>query len=284
LAALAPAHDVVVFFTYLYWPTWTGLPLASALVPTVFHPTAHDEPQLYLPLFDTTFRQPAAFGFLTEEEERLVRRRFKVDQPSAVLGVGVQLDRTGGDGGSLFRSQTTVRNRPYLVCVGRVDSAKGADELFEFFVAYKSRRPGPLALAFIGDPARPLPSHPDVVLTGVVDDVMKRSALDGAVALVQPSYFESFSMILTEAWARRKPALVQGHCDVLVGQSVRSGGGLPFQGYASFEAALDRLTEDENLRRSMGVAGYNFVNRFLGWSGVLDRYESLLADVCGRRS
>ena len=62
LASEVPAadYDVVVFFTYLYATTFVGLPVAARLRPTLLHPTAHDEPPLYLDLFDIVFRVPDA--------------------------------------------------------------------------------------------------------------------------------------------------------------------------------------------------------------------------------
>ena len=107
----------------------------------------------------------------------------------------------------------------------------------------------------IGDPVRPLDEHPDVIRTGFVSEELKESALSGALALAQPSYFESFSMILTEAWAHAKPALVQGYCDVLAGQCRRSGGGIPYKGFAEFGVALDLLLADEASQRIVqGIA------------------------------
>ncbi|HEY3241518.1 MAG TPA: glycosyltransferase family 4 protein, partial [Acidimicrobiia bacterium] len=246
LAGHAGRFDAAVFFSYLYYPTWAGLPVAAGLTATVLHPTAHDEPSLYLPLFRTTFRHPAAFAFSTEEERALVRRRFGRVGRSAVIGIGVDLDAGQGVDEAPFRAAYGI-DRPYLLSLGRVDAAKGAEELFDFFVAYKARNPGPLALVLVGDPARPLPPHPDVILTGVVDEGMKRSALAGALVLTQPSYWESFSMVLTEAWAQSKAALVQGHCAVLDGQVRRSGGGIPYRGFAEFEAAVQALTDDPDL-------------------------------------
>src|ERR1044072_1599298 len=84
----APDQDVVSFFTYLYYPTWAGLPAAASVGPTILHPTAHDEPPLYLELFRTMFHHPSAFGFLTEEE-------------AGVGGGGVRPPRAhpGGGGG-----------------------------------------------------------------------------------------------------------------------------------------------------------------------------------------
>jgi glycosyltransferase involved in cell wall biosynthesis len=163
--------------------------------------------------------------------------------------------------------------------MGRLDPAKGSEELFDFFAAYKRRNPGPLALVFLGDPVRPLPDHPDVIRTGFVDDALKRSALAGALALVQPSFFESFSMVLTEAWAARKPTLVQGHCEVLVGQATRAGGGLPYRGFAEFEAAVDLMLGDPGLARAMGESGRRYVEANYDWQAVMDRYERFLAWV-----
>jgi glycosyltransferase involved in cell wall biosynthesis len=269
-------YDVVSFFTYLYYTTWVGLPVAASIGPTILHPTAHDEPPLYLELYRTTFHHPSAFGFLTEEEAALVERRFRTRRPSEIIGVGIDVERHEGFDGDDFRRQFGLHDRPYLLFVGRVDPSKGSDELVDYFRAYKERNPGPLALAIVGDPVRPLDPHPDVVVTGFVDEAAKQSALAGALALVQPSYFESFSMILSEAWAHRKPALVQGHCDVLEGQCRRSGGGIPYRGFAEFEAAVDLLCDDGGLRARLGAAGRRYVEERYAWDAVLDRYDRLL--------
>jgi len=70
---------------------------------------------------------------------------------------------------------------------------------------------------------------------------------------------------------------VQGHCDVLEGQCRRSGGGLPYRGFAEFEAAVDLLVEDGPLRDRLGAAGRRFVEERYRWDAVLDRYERLVA-------
>ena len=282
LVERAPGYDVVVFFTYLFYPTWAGLPAVSGLVPSVLHPTAHDEAALAVPHFDTVFLHPSAFAFSTEEERDLVRRRFGITQPSAVIGVGVDLDGVAPPGAeAAFRTAHGLDDRPYLVFVGRVEPGKGAMELFQFFVAYKERNPGPLALVILGEAVFPLPSHPDVVVAGFVDDATRSAALAGGLALVQPSYFESFSMVLTEAWAARRAALVQGHCAVLAGQAARSGGGLPYRGFAEFEAAVDLVVADPDLAGAMGAAGRRYVEEHYAWPVVMGRYERFLASVAG---
>jgi glycosyltransferase involved in cell wall biosynthesis len=274
-------HDVVVFFTYLYETTFVGLPVAAHLRPTLLHPTAHDEPPLYLNLFDIVFRVPDALGFLTEEEQELVQRRFHWSGPSCVTGVGVEVDRPGDD--EAFRAAFGVGERPYLLFVGRVDPHKGSQELYEYFLAYKSRNPSDLALVVLGEQVSELPAHPDVFLTGFVDEATRRGALTGALAAVVPSYFESFSMVLTEAWAERKAALVQGRCAVLAGQARRSGGAIPYEGFAEFEVAVDAIVSDRALARTLGEAGRRYVEERYRWDDVLDRYERQLRLVMDSR-
>jgi len=273
--------DVVVFFTYLYYTTWAGLPAATGRTATVLHPTAHREPQLSLPLFDLMLRLPTAYAYSTEEEARLIAQRTGADRAGRIIGIGVDLTPAGE--GARFRPLFGLSDRPYLLFVGRVVAEKGSAELYDYFVAYKRRRPGPLALVVMGDPLTDLPRHPDIVTTGFVAEQVKRDALDGALALVQPSYFESFSMILAEAWAQSRPALVQGRCDVLAGQAERSGGGIPYQGYAEFEAAVDLLLGDDALGPRLGARGRSYVERRYAWDEVLARYENLLGEATVRR-
>lgn len=278
LRANAASFDRAVFFTYLYYTATAGLPAAAGLVPTVLHPTAHDEPPLYLSSFELTFRLPAALAFLTEDEEALVARRFHLRVPSTVTGLGVDLDVSGDL--SAFRAQTPgLGRRPYLLYVGRVDPGKGSVELFDFFEAYKRRNPSDLALVVVGDPVQPMPPHPDVFVTGFIGESAKRGAIAGALALVQPSYFESFSLVLIEAWAHCRPALVQGRCDVLEGHARRSGGGIAYRGFAEFEAAVDLLCADPDLAAAMGRNGRAYVERRYGWDGIIVRYEEFLAGL-----
>ncbi|HEV7499211.1 MAG TPA: hypothetical protein VGQ33_04365, partial [Vicinamibacteria bacterium] len=69
LAAAAPRPHAVVFFTYLYHPTYWGL--AAAFAHSVLVPTTHDEPPLRFGIYDEVFARPRAFAFLTPAEEAL---------------------------------------------------------------------------------------------------------------------------------------------------------------------------------------------------------------------
>ena len=56
------------------------------------------------------------------------------------------------------------------------------------------------------------------------------------------------------------------HCE-------RSGGGFPFDSYESFRDALDRLHDDDELRRRMGAAGREYVLETYGWPQVRERFQ-----------
>lgn len=275
VAAESGRFDLVTFLPYLYASTWSAIG-AAPRAPVVLQPLAHDEPPWRLPIFDLVLRAADAYGFVTPEEERLVRRRVPVGRrPTAVVGIGA--DPVAAADPAPFRRRFDLGDRPYVVAVGRVDPSKGTTELARWFAAYKRRNPGPLALALVGDPVAPPPSSPDVVVCGVVDDATKRAAVAGAACLVQPSYFESFSIVLLEAWDLGRPVLVNGRCEVLAGQVARAAGGLAYAGFPEFEAALDLLLTDPALARRLGAAGRAHTRAHHRWPAVLDRFEALAA-------
>ncbi|MDQ1455709.1 MAG: hypothetical protein QOH28_1329 [Actinomycetota bacterium] len=274
LEGRANRFDCVICFTYLYWTTWSALHALRGLVPLVLHPTVHDEPPLRLSLYDSVFRAPDAFALSAPEEIDLIRARFHVDPPGEVVGIGVEV---GAADPARFRASYGLGNLPYLLYVGRIDEGKGALALVDFFVAYKDRHPADeLVLVLVGDDLMRIPERDDIVVTGFVDIQTRDDALSGALALAQPSFFESFSMILTEAFAFGRPALVQGRCEVLRGHALRSNAAIPYDNFAEFECALEMLRDDPALAAAMGAAGRAYVDREYTWDVVLDRYEALL--------
>jgi glycosyltransferase involved in cell wall biosynthesis len=207
----------------------------------------------------------------------LIRRRFRRVPPAFVVGVGVDVDPAEPE---KFTELYGLGDTPYLLYAGRVEEGKGARELLDAFTAYKAKHPSdPIKLVFLGEAVMTLPERTDVLVTGFVDAATRDAALAGAYALVQPSRFESFSMVLTEAFAHGRPALVQADCAVLRGHAQRSGGAISYRDADDFDAALHALRENADRVREMGDAGRAYVARDYAWESVLDKYESLLNAV-----
>jgi len=274
-AVVASDADLVVFYPYLYYPTVRAIGLVSERA--VLHPAAHDEPALLLPIFRSTFAAAAGFAYHTTSERHLVQHWFSVaERRQAIIGLGVDERPVACDTSADFDG---VGDRPYLCCLGRVDDLKGSRLLVEFFAVYKQRRPGALALVMVGPIATRPPPHPDVFLIGPVDEATKWSILSQSTAVVSPSANESFSVVIMEAWCENRPVLVNAACPPTVEHCRASGGGLWFDGYASFEAAVDRLLADAALRRVLGEHGRHYVDAHYRWPKIIERYGRFLEAV-----
>ena len=272
--ASSPA-DLVVFYPYLYEPTVVGI--ASVRERAVMHPAAHDEPPIRLPVFRDVFAAARGLVFQTYAEAAFVSRLFRLGATAQII-LGLGSDPQPGESAPA-RAEVGVGDRPYLLAVGRVDDGKGTGVLARYFMEYKNSHPGPLALVLAGPVVHAPPAHPDVIATGVVDEATKWGLLRDAVALVQPSGFEAFSLVLVEAWHAARPVLVNARCFATREHCERSGGGLWFDGYPAFEVSVDRLLAAPNLRQAMGAAGREYVQREFTWPLIIDRYRAFLERV-----
>ena len=261
--------DVVAFYPYLYYPTIRGLPRVRERA--ILHPAAHEEPALHLPIFDAVFSQCRGFAFHTRSERRLVVERFGVAAtPQVVVGLGVEeVDGSAERARAVFG----LGEAPYLLCIGRVDDKKGTGILWRYFRSYKERHPGALRLVLVGQVVDPPDEGPDIVVTGLIDDVSKWGLLRGAHALVAPSPFESFSLTVVEGMTAGAPAVVNAVCGATREHCEQSGAGLWFEGFAEFEAVVERLTGDAALHETMRQNGFRYVERTYRWPVVIARYE-----------
>lgn len=279
LAAERDRFAAVLFFTYLYYPTYWGLRAAPERA--ILVPTAHDEPALRLGIYQELFALPRAFAFLTPPEAELVRSRFGIgDRPESVAGIGI--DAAPPPDVEAFRIRHDVRG-PYALYAGRVDAGKGCAELVEFHDRYRRRCRGGAQLLLIGRLAMPEPRAPGVRYLGYLDEAEKRAALAGAAVVVCPSPFESLSILLLEAMSLGVPVLANARSPVLLDHCRRSQAGLYYAEADEFVEALALLVEVPELARGLGENGRRYVDAEYRWDAVLGRYRSLIAAVGAAR-
>jgi glycosyltransferase involved in cell wall biosynthesis len=269
----------VVFFTYLYSPTYWGLeaaPERAALVPTT-----HDEPPLRFGIYREVFARPRAFGFLTPAEEALVRRRFDVGARTCVLtGMGVDLpDRPDV---AAFRARHGL-TRPYALYAGRIDAGKGCAEMLAFHACYRREHEGGADLVLIGKLAMPEPRGAGVRCLGFLSEEDKAAAMAGALAVVCPSAYESLSIVLLEGFALGTPGLVNARSAVLEEHCLRSNAGLFYADGDEYVEAMAALAGEDRLRGALGANGRRYVEAEYRWEVVLDRWRSLLRAAAGGR-
>jgi glycosyltransferase involved in cell wall biosynthesis len=268
-------YDALIFITYLYYPTVAGLSVAPRK--SIFIPTAHDETPIYLPGFRSLFKKPRAILFLTPAERSFVHQLFKNNAiENDVVGVGIEPPRSLAEQPV---NEILGTDADYLLYIGRIDTAKGCDTMFDFFTRYKAEHPSPVKLVLVGQAFMPIPEHPDLLPVGFVDEPVKASLLQHAKALIMPSPYESLSMVTLESFAVGVPVIATSECAVLRDHIVGSRAGLLYRSYDEFKTAVDQmLTQDSS---EMAENGRAYVRQYYTWETVLEKFNRAVDYVAG---
>jgi glycosyltransferase involved in cell wall biosynthesis len=275
LRANGRGFDLVVFWTFRYYQSYFGLPIVADRA--VLVPTAEDDAAINLDVLAPFFDKPVAYMFLTPEEEELVSSRaYRRFHSSMVVGIGLE------PGSRVLPPRAPLDDlgipQKYLLYLGRVDRNKGCDALLENFQEYAATRPA-VTLVLAGPAKMQIPSHPRIRALGYVSNEVREALLAHAQALVVPSWYESLSIVLLEAWNHAVPALVNGRCKVLAGQVRRANGGLYYMFPAEFDEAADFLLNRQSERDVLGRQGLAYIEREYRWPIVLSRVETLLQEA-----
>jgi len=269
-------YDVFIFVTYLYYLTVKGLPEVAEKA--VFIPTAHEEPFIHFKTFETLFRLPKAYIFLTDEEKELVQNLFECkDIPCGVMGTGVEVPCEPDE--SAFRLKYGIYS-DYIIYVGRIDEGKDCPMLFKYFTEYKKRHTeSELKLVLMGKQVCAVPEHKDILSLGFVSEEDKFSGISGAKCLVLPSKFESLSISVLEAMTLSVPVIVNGVCEVLKGHCVKSNGGLYYMNYFEFEGILDYIfthyKEYELLRKN----ARRYIRENYEWDVIMKKFREVIDGI-----
>ena len=267
--------DAFVFFTYLYYPTYFGLPLVAGK--SVLVPTLHEEPPARFDIFRSLFRLPRAFVWNTPEERDLARAMFGIEAEGEVAGIGIDPPAVHAPDG--FRRRHGLGE--FLLYVGRLDVWKGIPELLDHFARYRSERAPDLTLVLAGKPHMKLPRRAGVTPVGYLEEGEKMQAFAGASATIIPSPFESLSVVALESWAVGTPVAASARSRAVVGQCERSGAGLAYSTYEEFRSAIDRLRSPEG--RERGNNGRRFVAEQCSWERIVDVYRRAIERASGAR-
>jgi glycosyltransferase involved in cell wall biosynthesis len=266
------SYHLFIFFTYSYFTTYMGLQLVSEK--SLLVPTAHEEPHIYFDIFRPIFHLPKAIIYNTEEEKQLVHRIFdNAYIPNQVAGSGVS---------ELDNLKTNLRlsvQGAYVLYVGRIDIMKGCQELLDYFLRYLNETGREIKLVLAGKSFMQIPEHPQILYMGVIEERDKQALMEQVTVVINPSEYESLSLTVLEAWSAGAPVLVNGCSEVLVGQCLRSQGGLYYTNYGEFSLCLDLLLSRPELRRKMGENGRQYVQANYTWDTVEEKYIRLITAI-----
>ncbi len=266
-------YDLFVFVTYSYLTTYLGVQLVPQK--SVLIPAAHDEPHFAFSAFQPIFHLPRGIIYCTNEERRFVQaQRQNQRVPSCVAGVGVE-DAENAQHAEPLEAFPS----PYLLYVGRVDVMKGCRELLAYFLRYVKQRSSDAHLVLLGKQAMEIPSHPQIHAPGFVSSAQKDEAIRQAALVVNPSEYESLSIMLLEAWQAGVPVMANGRSDVLAEHCLTSNGGLYYTNYEEFALGLDLLLANPALRETLGRQGKQYVAERYSWDVVEKTYVDFLTQI-----
>ena len=264
-------YDYFIFFTYLYATTFFGLPIVKNKALMV--PTAHDEPAIYLKIFDELFDQPVRIIFNSQQEMNFLHRRFKNLPEGDIIGVGINCpDHFDGN---RFCRKYNIKN-DFLLYIGRIDTGKGCKELFDFFLKFKKENKIRTKLVLLGKPQMGIPKSSEIIHLGFVSEQDKFDALDASRFLIMPSFYESLSMVTLEAFFTKTPVLANGRCLVLKDLCRKSNGGLYYTNYAEFSECLNFMLENNGISRKLGRQGAVFAEMNYNWDTIENKFLKLI--------
>lgn len=287
LLAAAGDYDWLIALPYLFGTTfWTTVAHPAR---TVLMPCLHDEQHAHQSVVVDALTSARGIMANAAGEKRLIERLMRAHRPPAgspnanepaIVGAGFDdAERPDEAKVAAFRRRHRLPE-DYLLYAGRREQAKGLDDLFDFYRAFRrecSDGAPALVLMGTGDLATPHDLRPHVVDLGFVDLADRATVYAGASVLIQPSRLESFGMVLFEAWLAGTPVLVNSASEVLRDHIDASAGGLAYGDAAEFAVALNSLLGDAGLRTDMAAAGRAYTLGEFSWDSVVERFTGALA-------
>ncbi|MHB1434883.1 MAG: glycosyltransferase family 4 protein [Thermoplasmata archaeon] len=182
---------------------------------------------------------------------------------------------------------------PFFLFVGRLASNKGLPELVDAFERVGRADPA-LRLVLVGEDGGMGPWLTQriseqglgarVRWTGyLADESLLAAAMGEAEALVLPSEYEAFGLVLLEALAQGTPVIASrvGGIPEFI-ESERSGLLVPPGDVAALAAAMERIRAEPARARQWGRYGREEVVPRYTWEACADRLDALFKEVAGR--
>jgi len=262
-------YDFFIFFTAIYCTT----SLALQIVPEKSYlvPTAENTPLVRLKLMEMLFNLPKGIIYLTEAEKKLINKiHHNENVPDVITGVGIDFNNPIEP--EKFRKKFNLYD-DFVVYIGRVDSEKGCNLLFEYFEKYTRDEKSKLKLVVAGPEISKVPQkNTNILYLGVLSEEDKYNCLGAAKFLLQPSPYESLSIILLEAWYAGKAVLVNGTCEVMVEHCRKANAGLWYESYEEFKEAMNYLISNAEVASKMGKNGKKYVIENYSWDKIEKKY------------
>ena len=266
-------YKAIIPLTMVYPPVYYSALYAPER--TILIPTMHFEGSTFRSIQTEIFTKVAYIGFNTTAEQKLAEDIFgRRMSEHGIISVGIE--------DSVDADWNTTKDKyklpdDYLLFVGRIDSGK-LHHIVDYFLKYKDKyRQSTLKLVLVGGLYSQPFEHPDIQYTGFVSDGEKYAIIQHAKIFVNPSKYESLSLILLEGLSRGKAMLVNGKCAVLKEHcKLSNGAAMYYTGENDFISKLHRLESSDELRMQMGEKGRKYVEDNYNWDVIVGRLKRVI--------
>ncbi|MCH5203854.1 MAG: glycosyltransferase family 4 protein [Oscillospiraceae bacterium] len=278
----ADDYRTFLFIPYMYGIIFNGSEAVADK--SVLIPCLHDESYAYMDILRSKMNSFKGMIFLSEPEGKLAKRLYGLKETKKkVLGAGLDTDWYNDCDAEAFRKKYGIDD-DFILFAGRKDLGKKADELITFFLKYKEAYPqSSLKLVLLGGGELPVQipdkNKEDVIDLGFVSIEDKHNAFAACTIFCNPSYFESFSIVIMEAWLAKRPVLVSEHCAVTANFARVTNGGLWYNNYEEFEACVKFLLDNKDVCKKMGENGFEYVLSNFTHEKIAENYLGFISEL-----
>lgn len=276
-------YRVFIFIPYMYGITYNGS--FECMEKSILIPCLHDESYAYMKVLKDKMNSFRGMIFNAKPEYELAKMLYNLDNNKCtVFGLGVDTDWKDSTEALSFKKKYNL-NDDFILFAGRKDAGKKADELALFFIHYKEENPEcRLKLVFLGGGELPveIPENykTEILDLGFVSVEDKRNAFAAATIFCNPSYYESFSIVIMESWVAKRPVIVSGHCAVTKDFCIETNGGLYYDNYEEFYYCVQYLLDNKEEADIMGKNGHQYVIDNFTHEKIADKYLGFIKE-CG---
>lgn len=273
-------YDVFIFFCYLYYPTVRGLSIVHEK--SIFLPLAHDEPPLRYHMFQNLLRSARFIFANTEPESTLVKSVSKTKLENIqIAGLGYDLTLPPKRSIDLLKNLLGPHdsNVSYLLFLGRIDKGKGIQNIIPFIDQWNERHPDRPLYFFL---AGKVSETSDIDLSskwirslGFVSPEIKECLIQNAFALVNPSEFESLSIIVFESILAATPGIVNKRSNVLTYLAQNLPAVCEYETPNEFFAAIEEISKwrGTNELQERILRSQNWIFDQYSWKKILNTYK-----------
>ena len=280
LSRAVAGYDVVLVGFMPLALTWQVRRLAERRgTPIVLLPLFHPEDAYHHHrVHYHSFARARAILSQTSYSTALFQQLWPMSRPLEI-GAGVdpaELSDAAIDG-ARFRARHGLGDRPLVLFVGRKAASKRYDMAIEAVRAVPDRRP---VLVMIGEDADGRPIDEERVLyLGKLPRAELLDAYDACDLLLHPSEYESFGIVLLEAWMRGKPVIANRACHASAALIADGADGFVCDNAADMAVRIAELLARPDLARALGAAGRRKVLERYTWEAIGRAVYRLYAQI-----